>query len=217
MTSSCSTWNYIPPNDATGVSRCVVHYLSINLIEDRNWRLGPAGMLRFGRKDVKDPVVSKLPEIEPSLEIGFFGAYEVVGTDPRDRWWLGGNLTHGIAGDNNGYTAAVSLRRWLPVGRYSALGFSLGTTYGSSNYMDTFFSVDVSGASASGLPVFQAGSGIRDIRATTIFMQPINKKWIVGGGILYSRLLNDAKRSPIVSERGEREQLVFGFGIARGF
>ncbi|MEW9922484.1 hypothetical protein AB2B41_23050, partial [Marimonas sp. MJW-29] len=24
-TSSCSTWNYIPPNDATGLSRCVIH------------------------------------------------------------------------------------------------------------------------------------------------------------------------------------------------
>ncbi len=29
MTSSCSIWNYIPPNDATGVSRCVVHFQGV--------------------------------------------------------------------------------------------------------------------------------------------------------------------------------------------
>ncbi|GAA6159009.1 hypothetical protein NBRC116589_11830 [Ruegeria sp. HU-ET01832] len=194
-----------------------VNYASMNLLEHRNWRFGPAGMWRFGRKDVDDPVVNELPDIDGSLEVGFFGAFEQVGEDPRDRWWFGGNITQGITGDNNGYTITASVRRWMPIGRFSAFGLSLGTTYGSSDYMDTFFSVDTTGSDASGLPVFQARSGIRDVRVAAIFMQPVSRKWVIGGGLLYSRLLEDAANSPIVSQRGDPDQLVFGFGLARGF
>jgi outer membrane protein len=194
-----------------------VNYLSINLLEDRNWRFGPAGMWRFGRDDVDDPVVSQLPDIDASLEIGMFGAYEFVGEDPRDRWWIGGNLMKGITGDNDGYTLAASVRRWMPVGRSTALGFSLGTTYGTSDYMDTFFSVDAGGAAASGLDAFSAGAGVRDVRVTVALMQPLSREWVIGAGFLYSRLLNDAADSPIVSVRGDRDQLVFGIGVARAF
>lgn len=194
-----------------------VNYASVNLIEDRNWRFGPAGMWRFGREDVEDDVVDELPDIDGSLELGFFGAYEFVGENARDRWWIGANFTHGVTGDNDGYTVSASVRRWIPVGQFAALGFSLGTTYGSSDYMDTYFSVGEQGAMDSGLPVFDAGSGTRDVRVTALYMQPVSPKWVVGAGFLYSRLFGDAADSPLVSQRGDRDQVVFGIGFARGF
>lgn len=193
------------------------NYASVNLLESRNLRFGPAGIWRFGRDEVDDPVVSSLPEIDASLELGGFLAYESVGDDPRDRWWVGGNFTHGVSGDNNGYTVAASLRRWVPVGKFSAFGMSLGTTYGSSDYMDTYFSVGARGAADSGLDIFEAGSGIRDVRITAVYIQPLSRTWQIGGGFLYSRLVNDASDSPIVSVRGDRDQLVFGVGISRAF
>ena len=194
-----------------------VNYATVNLLEDRNWRLGPAGMYRFAREDVEDDVVSRLPDISGSLEIGAFAAYENVREDPRDRWSVGASFTHGVTGDNNGYTLAGSLRRWMPVGKYAALGLSLGTTYGSSEYMDTYFSIGSKGAADSGLAAFDAGSGVRDVRATVVFIQPLSREWQIGGGFLYSRLLNDAADSPIVSDRGDRDQFVFGLGVTRAF
>jgi hypothetical protein len=101
----------------------------------------------------------------------------------------------------------------MPVGRFSAMGLYLGTTYGSSDYMHTYFSVGTIGAADSGLDMFSAGSGIRDVRMSAIYIQPISRKWQVGGGCLFSRLLNDAADSPIVSERGDRNQLAFGIGV----
>ena len=195
-----------------------VNYATANLLTDRNWRAGPAGLLRFGRdEDVEDEVVALLPEIDPSVELGAFLGYETVGADPRDRWSIYTNFTHGVTGDNDGYTVAASLRRWMPVGRFSALGLAVGTTYGSDDYMDTYFSVDAGGAAASGLPVFRAGSGVRDVRVTAVFIQPLSREWQVGAGFLYSRLLNDAADSPVVSDRGDRNQLVFGIGVTRAF
>lgn len=194
-----------------------VNYVSVNLIEDRNWRFGPAGMWRFGRKDTEDKVVDRLPEIDGSLDLGAFGAYEYVGTDPRDRWWAGAHVLHGVTGDNDGYTVSGSIRRWMPVGRFGAFGASLGATYGSSDYMDTYFSVSQHGAVDSGLPIFDAGSGTRDVRLTAVFLQPISKEWILGAGVLYGRLFGDAADSPIVSDRGDRNQFVVGFGVGHAF
>ncbi|KUJ79242.1 MipA/OmpV family protein [Ruegeria profundi] len=194
-----------------------VNYASMNLVEDPNWRFGPAGILRLARDDVEDVAVDLLPKIDASVELGFFGAYEQVGTDPRDRWWVGGNFTHDVSGTSDGYTVAASVRRWMPIGRFAALGLAVGTTYGSSDFMDTYYSIGPEGAANSGLDVFSAGSGVRDVRVSAIFMQPVSRKWVLGGGLLYSRLLNDAADSPIVSDRGDRNQLVFGIGFASGF
>jgi outer membrane protein len=193
------------------------NYVTVNLLEDPNWRFGPAGMWRFGRKNVDDPVVRLLPEFDGSLELGAFAAYETVGDDPRDRWRFGTGFTQGVTGSNDGYVATASMARWIPVGRYAALNLSLGTTFGSSDYMDTYFSVDAAGEASSGLATFAAGSGVRDVRLTAIFIQPLSREWLVGGGVLYSRLMNDAAASPIVSERGDRDQLIFGVGFSRAF
>ncbi len=174
-------------------------------------------MYRFGREDVDDPVVDRLPEINGSVELGGFVSYQNVGDDPRDRWSFGTSFTHGVSGDNDGYTIAASARRWMPIGQFSALGFYAGASYGSSDYMDTYFSIGSKGAADSGLPVFQAGSGVRDVRLSVVYIQPLSREWQIGGGFLVSRLLNDAADSPIVSERGDRNQIVFGFGISRAF
>lgn len=194
-----------------------VNYATINLLENRNWRAGPAGMYRFGREDVDDPIVDRLPDIEGTFELGGFISYENVGSDPRERWSVGASFTHGVTGDNDGYTIAASARRWMPVGEFAALGFYAGTTYGSSDYMDTFFSVSPAGAADSGLSVFEAESGVRDVRLSVVYVQPLSRTWLVGGGLMFSRLLNDAADSPIVSERGDRDQLVFGLGVSRAF
>lgn len=194
-----------------------VNYARLNLLENRNWRFGPAGLYRFGRKDVDDEVIDKLPDIKGSFELGAFLAYEDVGEDPRDRWSADIGFLQGITGDNDGHTISVTLKRWIPVGRYSALGLYAASAYGSASYMDTYFSVTPAGASASGLDVFDASSGLRDIRIGAVFIQPLSREWQVGAGFLYSRLLGDAADSPIVAERGDPNQYVFGIGFTRAF
>ena len=83
--------------------------------------------------------------------------------------------------------------------------------------MDTYFSIGPQGATDSGLAAFDADAGMRDVRAMVVFIQPLSRDWQIGGGFLYSRLLNDAADSPIVSKRGTRDQFAFGFGVTRAF
>lgn len=194
-----------------------ITYASLNLVDDRNWRFGPTGMYRFARDDVQDRVVRKLPEVDPSLDLGLFVAYEDVGEDPRDRWRLDASVGAGVVGGNEGYVLVGSFRRWLPVGRFAAIGTSLAATWGSGGYMDSYFSVGRKGAADSGLPEFEAGAGLRDVRITLGLVQPLSREWQVGVGALYSRLMDDAAGSPIVSERGSRDQFAVGVGVNRAF
>ena len=193
-------------------------FATANLLNDSNWRAGPTLFWRFGRSDVDDPVVNLLPEIDGSLELGAFAGYETVSLDdPRDRWSFSAGFGQDVSGVHGGLTAWASARRWIPVNRYGALGFSFGGTYGSSDFMNSYFSVTPSGATASGLSEYTAGAGMRDLRAGVVYIQPISQQWQVGAGVFYSRILGDAADSPIVKDRGSRNQFYYGFAISRSF
>jgi outer membrane protein len=193
-------------------------FVTANALDHPNWRVGPTLNWRFGRKDVDDPVVDLLPDIDGTLELGVFAAYEAVSNDdPRDRWLLSGGIAQDVGGVHEGQTAWVSARKWMPLTQYGALGISIGATYGSSDYMGTYFSVTPDGAASSGLNTFSAGSGVRDVRASLIYIQPISREWQLGAGVIYSQLIGDAKDSPVTAERGSSGQFYYGIGISRAF
>jgi outer membrane protein len=45
----------------------------------------------------------------------------------------------------------------------------------------------------------------------------LSRKWHPAGGVLYSRLLGDASDSPIVSDRGSKNQWIFGAELVYGW
>ena len=186
------------------------NYLSINLLDHPNWRIGPAGILRFGRSDAE----SGLSDISMSLDLGGFVAFETSADDPRSRWRLAGGILQDVTGVHDGHVADVSIRRWLPAGRYGALGLGLAASWGSGQYMDTYFGVDATDAALTGIGEFLPGSGWRDIRSSIYFIQPVSTEWAVGAGVLYSRLIDDAANSPATESEG---QLLFGIGVARAW
>ena len=190
------------------------NYLSINLMDHSRWQAGPAGILRFGRRDPDNPQIAALPEVDMSIGLGGFLAYEIGGPNPRDRTRFNVGVLQDVTGSHGGLVADIGVRRWLPVGEYGALGLGLATSWASDDYMDTYFSVDSAGAAASGLPVFSAGQGLRDLRAMAIFVQPVSEQWAVGAGVLYSYLLDDAGASPVSLSR---DQVYFGIGVARAW
>lgn len=188
------------------------NYLTVDLLPNSDWNLGPAGILRFGRGDVDDDAVAALPDIDMSIDLGLFASYDIKGDDLRDRWSIGVGVLQDATGAHGGYVVSGNIRRWVPVGRYGAFGVGVATSWASDDYMDTYFSVDADGAAASGLPEYSASAGWRDARVTMIFVQPVSESVAVGAGLMYSYLLQDASDSSVVRRR---EQVYGGIGIAR--
>jgi outer membrane protein len=192
--------------------------LKVNLINHRNWRLGPELLYRFGRTDVDDPIVDKMDEIDGSLDLGLYGGYTWIDAQESrkragfDVWGL-----WDVSGVHEGATAGIRVFGMYPVAQPVTLAAGAATAWGSDNYTDTYFSVSSPDSIRSGLPVFSASSGMRDVRGWLLGMFHLSRNWHLAGGVVFSRLLGDASDSPIVSQRGSDNQWVFGAGLIYGW
>ncbi len=77
---------------------------------------------------------------------------------------------------------------------------SVGATWADRQYNDRYFGVTSAQALASGLPVYAAGGGIKDVSAALGAMYRLNDRVTLGATASLSSLQGDAKDSPIVAD-----------------
>ena len=194
--------------------------LAATLYESGPVELGVYARAYGGRDDdIDDAVVRRLPEIDTAAVIGAFARadlargllsdYDSISVTAR----AGGDVT----GTFGGAIWSGEIQYGTPLSRTSFAGIGLSVTGVSEDYGDLHFSIDPAGAAASGLPVYQAGSGIRDVSLTAIWDQGITPDWSVTTIFGYSRLLGDFADSPIVADRGSPDQVFAGIGLGRKF
>jgi outer membrane protein len=201
--------------DSDRYVRLIVTDINVNLIDSPNWSLGPALNYRLGRSDVDDNAVDRMRDIDGTVEVGAFGGWTWIGSDdPRHRFSVGTEVLFDVGGEHDGYLISGSVRYFQPVLRPLTLSIGAALTYGSGDYMDTYFGVSGSDAARSGLGAFDADSGLRDVRVPLMAIFSFSENWHVSGGVVYSRLLNDAADSPVVDKRGSKDQFYTGLGIA---
>jgi outer membrane protein len=70
-------------------------------------------------------------------------------------------------------------------------------------YNRTLFGVSASQSAASGLPVYDTSSGIRDIHLNTYVSCDFSKKWVSSVSLTAGRLEHNAGNSPITERRTE--------------
>ena len=196
-------------------AKLLVTELSVNVLDNKNWSVGPLVNYRLGRDDdVDDSVVKNMKKIDDSLEVGVFGGWTWISKkDPRARLSTGISARQDVTDGHDGYLIDASVRYWHPIGKGFLLNTGVSTTYGSGNYMDTYFGVDARDATVTGLSLFDADAGFRDIRISVMGIQFLNEHWAVAGGGLYGRLLGDAKDSPVVDDRGDANMWFVGAGV----
>jgi outer membrane protein len=195
--------------------RLLVTDINVNLIDSPNWSFGPSINYRLGRSDVEDNAVDRMRNIDGTIEVGAFGAWTWVGPDdPRHRFSVSTEVLYDVGGEHDGYLISGSVRYYQPVARPLTLSIGAALTYGSGDYMDTYFGVNGGNVRGSGLSAFNADAGLRDVRVPLMAIFSFNEHWHASGGVIYSRLLGDAADSPVVDKRGSEDQLFAGVGIA---
>ena len=83
--------------------------------------------------------------------------------------------------------------------------------------MSAFFGVTAAQALASGLTTFTATSGLKDISLAFGANYKVTDSWALVANAGYSKLLGDAKNSPIVSVQGSSSQFVGGIFAVYSF
>jgi MipA family protein len=197
----------------------IANELTINILDDDMFRFGPLANYQFGRTDdVDDEVVSKMSEIDDTVELGAFG--DIVwqlSKDKRHRFIVGAKLYQDVGDESEGFKANVSARYWLPVAKPVDFNVALGATYQDDDFADHYFGVNPDNVGTSGLPLFVADGGVNEYYMVLGGIFYLNKNWLVSAGIRGAVITGDPADSPIVDQRGDSTQWIGGLGVGYAF
>ena len=178
----------------------------MNLYQNSHWRLGTAVSADFvtPRKASNDPHLHGLGDISGTPHASIFASYGV------DWATLRTNITTDIGRHGEGTLAGVDLQgRYQPIERLT-LSAGPGLTWASGPHMRTFFGVDAAQSAASGLPQFQARSGLEAVRFSLGANYQLAKDWTLGARVGLSRLRGDALNSPITEAGTQNSYMLSG-------
>lgn len=190
----------------------------VNLRPRAGLQFGPTAGYRPGRNNVKNNVVDRLEKVNGAVEIGGFLRYQIDGVlRSGDELAFGAEMLADVSGAHEGLTANLGIGYALPFGERWRFGLDTGVTLASKNYMTSYFDIDAADAARSGLKVFDADGGLKDIGAGVTLGYNWSARWGVVGRAAYTRLVGDAADSPIVREEGTPNQFLAGLAVSFRF
>ena len=198
-------------------------YLATDLIPNSGkigFDAGPMAGFRFGsRRHIHDDIVELLPKRKTAIEVGVTGGVSFKGlTNPYDSLSFNLDVLHDIGSAHKSTTISPHVDFSTPLSRRTYASLGVGAEFVSNRFADYYYSISPADSIASGLPVFDAGGGMKNWKASLLLNQSITGDLLGGLSVFglgqYSRLVGDFKRSPIVSQRGSANQWLGALGLA---
>ena len=186
--------------------------------------LGPVANIRRDRVTrIKDPVVRRLGKLNTAVEVGGSAGvtvYDLV--TGYDSLTFSADARWDVAGAHKGMLWGPSVSYFTPVSKGAAINLAVSAEHMDDDYANYYFTVSPAGTVASGLPTFQAKSGWKNVGVNALIGVDFDGDLTNGGlaGFVtggYTKLLNDAKRTPLTSIRGDSDQWLVGAGLAFTF
>jgi len=183
---------------------------------------GPIAGIRFDdRHDTDDAIVRLMLKRKTAFEVGGFVGVSLRGvTNPYDTLSLHLDVVHDVGKAHKSTVFSPSLDFSTPLSRRTYASLSTGMEFVSHRYANYYFGVSPADRLATGnaLPLFDPHGGLKNWKVSLLVDQSLTGDLLHGislfGFSQYSRLMNDFKRSPIVSERGSANQLLGAVGLA---
>ena len=187
--------------------------------------LGVAGQVRANRaRQIKDPVVESLGKLDYAIEVGpTVGVSIPKVLNPYDSLSFSVDASWDINGAHGGMVIEPTINYFTPLSRGIAASLSLTAEHGDSDFMDYYYSVTPAQSLASGLPAFAPdGGGWTKAGGNVLLGFDLDGNLENGGLAIvvvgsYMRMLEDAKRSPFTSVRGDADQWTGALGIGYTF
>jgi outer membrane scaffolding protein for murein synthesis (MipA/OmpV family) len=185
--------------------------MGVNIIRSPFFTFG-AGLNFYGDRDEDEsPDLIGMGDIDAGLDASVFAMGRLGPFTARV------NFRRDLFDNYDGSLVVARLGYGFSVARKARVILNVGTTYADENFMSTYFGVTDSQSSASGLPAFDADNGIKDVSVGANLIYPFYKNWVLLTFASYSRLLNDAAKSPLVANVGTENQFRMLFGIGYRF
>lgn len=203
--------------------------VSVDLLRhtpDQHLRFRLSPTLRYGGNrtgNIEDPVVKQLGKLESGFEGGVsVGARYRRFLNPYDSLSIGASVRWDLSGRHGGAAYGAQMSYTTPLSPAFVMGAQISASFVSSKNADYNFSVTPEGSAASGLPVYKAKGGLKELSVGAFTAYDLTGDFRDGGfmigiGAQYGRLQGSAAESPITSIRGTPNQWVAGGGLAYGF
>jgi len=185
--------------------------LRANLVPSQEWNAGPLLRYRPERNNVDNSHVDAMKKVDAAIEAGGFVSYNLPD------WTFSLSAAQDISGAHDGFLLDLGGGYRYKLQADTMLTFNAQLTYASSDYMQTYFSVDQGDALRSGLKRYDADSGLKDFGIGVAVQHGFARNWSVVGVLRYSRLLGDAADSPVVDDAGSANQLLTGAFVNYSF
>lgn len=193
------------------------------ILKNDRFRAGPLASVEFGRDEdggapfrvagTKTNDLLGLGDIDTTVSLGGFAELEL------GKFSFSGKIGQALGG-HDGLTADIGLRyKGVLTGYGPPLIYSFGPNidFGDITYTNAYFGVSNPQSLASGLTPYTASGGAARIGLSANGIVPLTNTISANIVINVSRLLNDVADSPLVTQRGSRDQAFGGLFLARKF
>jgi outer membrane protein len=181
------------------------------ILDTGSFKAGPVVQVELGRHVKHNPALAGLGNVGITAEVGGFVEYwpaQWVRARVEVRQGTGGH--HGLVSDQTVDFVVPISPQWTVSG-------GPRMTVATKDANSPYFSVNAGQSAASGLPVFDAGGGVRSVGAGTQARYQWDAHWASHVFLEYTRLTGDVGNSPIVVQRGSPDQAMFGVGATYQF
>jgi len=166
---------------------------SATLVERDRFNLSASLRIDNGRSASDAALLRGLPEVRTTLRGRLSMGYALT-----DRWSLSAGLSQDLLGRSGGADLHTGVQYAFDLTPQTRLNFGVGAAMGNATFMRTQFGVPASAASqGSALSPFSPGGGLYSVDAGMGVMTALNRHWVAFGGVGFSQLRGDARRSPL--------------------
>lgn len=188
-----------------------VNIIRLKATEDFSIKAGPLVRYRRDRKEKRNKDLRGLGDVGTSIEAGGALSFEYR------QAWVRLSLAKDVAGGHEGLVGEGEAGIRFNLSDTLIASASAKASWADKDYMGTYFGVTAAQAARSGLPVYRADSGLKDIGAGVDLSYMLGRNWVVTAVGGYSRLMGDAADAPLVVRRGSPDQWMGGLFLAYRF
>lgn len=199
--------------------------LALDVINDPSdakisFQLGPEGRIRFDRNArIKDVAVQALGKRNRAWEVGGNAGFSINRiTNAYDSLSFSVDVVTDVGNAHKSVVITPSMSFTTPLSKGMLAGFYVSADRVGDKFARYYYSVTPQGSIASGLPIYDAKGGWKNVTVAGGVGFDLDGDLTNGGfavvvGGSYERMLGNFKDSPVVALRGDPNQLIGIVGV----
>ncbi len=205
--------------------------LALDLVRDGDdpkvgFSLGPMASFSGNRKrQIKDPVVRATGKLKDAIDVGVNAGFTVYRLfNDYDSLTISADAKWNVNKAHRGTVVTPQVAYATPLSKGALIVIGASARHVDDDYADYYYSVTPAQSAASGgvLPVYRARGGWVSYGGQALAAVDLDGD-LTNGGLsvfaigAYSRLMNDARRTPFTAVRGDADQWHGALGVAYTF